>query len=197
MSDGKYQRSLIKEFHIRQEGSSLFIDGAEGFSDEMDYANREMVKVLATKAVHTANGFAELVSNNCNTKEPNAGPNGHLEIYLSIAALACEIYMKSIIYNENLNEGKMVRGHCLDELYVKLPSRVQMTLKDKFSRIEEILRSVRDTFERLRYNFEQFDIDGNYLVIFQLMDELKTISNSYPKTETGFLSYANGNLYLG
>ena len=60
MSDGKYRRSLIKEFHIRQEGSTLFIDGAEGFSGEMDYANREMVKVLATKAVHTANNLVDI-----------------------------------------------------------------------------------------------------------------------------------------
>ena len=194
MSGNEYRRDFLRHICVQSEGTTLHINDAEFFPSEMDYTDVERLEILATKAVHTANGFAELVSSNCNIQKPDISPDGHLEMYLSIAALACEIYMKSIIYNEKLNDGKMVRGHHLDKLFEKLPSVLQMELKFKCPDVEKVLYDVRDVFEKLRYDFEQFSIYGNYLVVFQLMNELKTISNKYPKRETGSISYANGAL---
>ena len=187
---------MVKEIIVRQEGDILHILGADFFSSKMDYSDEERIKILATKAVHTANGLADLVNNNCNIQKPNSSPEAHLEMYLSLAALACEIYMKSVIYNENLHNGEQVRGHYLDELFKRLPEAVQITLQRKFINIEETLTPIRDMFEKLRYDFEQFHIQGEYLVIFQLMEELRKNTNSYPKRETGSISSANGILYL-
>lgn len=196
MGRNEYRRDLVRQIIVEQNGTNLLIKGAEYFPSKMDYSDEVRLKILATKAVHAANGFAELVSNNCNIKEPDASPEGHLEMYLSLAALACEIYMKSIIYNEGLNNGKMVKGHHLDELFAKMPESVHLTLNQKFPDIEKILYEVRDVFEKLRYDFEQFSIHGDYLVIFQLMNELKLISNAYPKRGTGSITIANGVMYL-
>ena len=196
MGNNDYRRDMVKEIIVRQEGDTLHILGAEYFPSKMDYSDEERIKILATKAVHTANGLADLVNNNCDIQNPDSSPEVHLEMYLSLAALTCEIYMKSIIYNENLHNGEQVWGHYLDELFEKLPDAVKDELIQKYPTIQTTLHEIRDVFERLRYDFEQFHIQGDYLLVFQLMEELKNISNRYPKKESGLISFANGVMHI-
>lgn len=196
MSINDFQNSLVKGYDVIQEGTNLHIKGVELFPQKVDYTDSDAVKVLATRAVHTADGLYHLVKNNCNTQKPNISTEPYLEMYLSLAGLACEIYMKSIIYNENLHNGKQFRGHKLDKLFQALPAHVKDAIKSIINNIEKILPEIGDLFEKLRYDFECNHIDGEYLLVFKFMEEIKELSHKYPEHKTGSIRFSNGNLYL-
>ena len=196
MGKNEYRRDGVKGFMTRQEGSRLIIEGAVFLSDNMNYSDDESVKYMATKAIHTADGLYDLVKMNCDTKKPDSAPESHLEMYLSLAALVCEIYMKSIIYNEDSHNGQQVKKHFLDELFGMLPSNIQLRIEEKIESIGLILPSIKKTFETLRYNFELNHVQGDYLILFEFMEILKEISHSYPLKEMGSISEANGVLHL-
>lgn len=196
MENNEYRRDRVQGFVTRQEGNTLFIEGALFLPDKTDFIDEDSVKYLATRAVRTADGFYDLVKKNCNTENPDASPEACLEMYLSLAALTCEIYIKSIIYNESLHNGAQLKGHFLDELFKKLPSAMQEEIKRKIKEIEIILPSIKKMFETFRYDFELNHIQGEYLIVFKLMDTLREISHSYPKRETGSIICANGVMHL-
>jgi len=81
--------------------------------------------------------------------------------------------MKSIIYHESLHNGSKFREHKLDKLFETLPAAVQDTIKHRINNIKEILPEIKEMFSRLRYDFEPNHIQGDYLVVFDLMEELK------------------------
>lgn len=117
-------------------------------------------------------------------------------MYLALAGFACEIYMKSIIYNEDLHNKIKIRGHGLDELFQMLPSDIKEKVKSQINNIEELLPAIGKLFMILRYDFECNHIGGEYFLVFKLMEILKEISHSYPKGETGSIRFVNGTLYL-
>lgn len=205
MSKNEYSRSLTTGIiaHIEEEslvidgpahmdGGTLVIDAVNFLPQNVDYTDNHSVKILATSAVHTADGFYELVKKNCKTSDPDISYGAHLEMYLALAGLSCEIYMKSIIYHENLHGGSQVRGHKLDDLFGQLPVATQGVISGKISNITAILPTIKDMFTTLRYDFEQNHIKGDYLVVFQLMEELRTIAHTYPQKKPGAVKYANG-----
>lgn len=196
VNKNKYRRDLTKYIHTHIEKNLLVIDGADFLPQSMSYTDDISVKTLATSAVHTADGFYELVNSNCNVKNPDISMDAHLEMYLALSGLACEIYMKSIIYNEKIHNGKLVREHKLDILFDMLPRGTQLTIIQKINDIQTILPTIRDIFTTLRYDFELSHINGEYLVIFQLMEELRTICHSYPQEKVGTVAYANGVLSI-
>ena len=207
MSNNEYSRSLTTGTVAHVEGESLVIDGPAHMDvstlvidsvnflpQEVDYTDNDSVKMLATSAIHTADGFYDLVKQNCNTTDPDISHEAHLEMYLALSGLACEIYMKAIIYHENLHGGKQVRGHKLDDLFSQLPIGVQGAVSSKINNIAAILPAIKDMFTTLRYDFEQNRIQGDYLVVFKFMEELRTIAHTYPQKKTGAVKYANGTL---
>ena len=207
MSKNEYSRSLTTGAiaHIQGEslvidgpahldGSTLVIDSVNFLPQEVDYTDNDSVKMLATSAVHTADGFYDLVKQNCNTSDPDISRDAHLEMYLALSGLACEIYMKAIIYHENLHGGKQARGHKLDDLFSQLPILVQGAVSTKINNIATTLPAIKDMFTTLRYDFEQNRIQGDYLVVFKFMEELRTIAHTYPQKKAGAVKYANGTL---
>lgn len=196
LKSNEFRKDLVKGYDVEQKGNTLYIKGAYFLPQEIDYSDQDSIKILATNAVHTANGFYDLIKTNCDIQNPEISSKAHLEMYLALAGLACEIYMKSIIYNENLHNSKKMKGHKLDELFSMLPIDVQNNLKTQFSNIGTILPSVGDLFMTLRYDFELNQIQGDYFIIFDLMEALSNISNSYPKKTTGSIRAANGILCL-
>jgi len=168
MGNNEYSRSLTTGVIAHVEGESLAIDGPAHLDgstlvidavnflpQEVDYTDNNSVKILATSAVHTADGFYDLVKQNCNTTDPDISHKAHLEMYLALSGLTCEIYMKAIIYHENLHGGKQVRGHKLDELFTLLPISVQGVVSSKITSITAMLPAIKDMFTTLRYDFEQ------------------------------------------
>ena len=157
MSNNEYSRSLTTGAIAHVEGESLVIDGPAHLDgstlvidsvnflpQEVDYTDNDSVKMLATSAVHTADGFYDLVKRNCNTSDPDVSHDAHLEMYLTLSGLACEIYMKAIIYHEKLHGGKQARGHKLDELLTLLPISVQGVVVSKINSITATLPAIKD-----------------------------------------------------
>lgn len=194
MDNNEYSRSLTAGVLAHVDGSTLVIDSVNFLPQNVDYNDSNSVKMLATSAVHTADGFYDLVKQNCNTSNPDISYDAHLEMYLALSGLACEIYMKAIIYHENLHGGKQARGHKLDDLFTQLPVSVQGVVSSKINNIATILPAIKDMFTTLRYDFEQNHIRGDYLAVFDLMEELRTIAHTYPKKKPGAVKFANGTL---
>ncbi len=205
MSDNGYSRDFVKKTMAHMEGETLVIDGAAHVEDgvlvfedtnflprNMDYDDDDSIKILATSAIHTADGFCDLVKRNCDLNNPNISSDAHLEMYLALSGLACEIYMKAIIYHENLHNGKPAKGHLLNELFDKLPNVTQGAIISKITNIKSILPSIGDMFTTLRYDFEQNHVQGEYLIVFKLMEELRTIAHTYPQKKPGAIKFANG-----
>lgn len=186
--------SLAIDGPAHLDGSTLVIDSVNFLPQEVDYTDNDSVKMLTTSAVHTADGFYDLVKRNCNISDPDICHDAHLEMYLALSGLACEIYMKAIIYHENLHGGKQARGHKLDELFIQLPASVQGVVNSKINNIVATLPTIKDMFTTLRYDFEQNHIQGDYLVVFRLMEELRTIAHTYPQKKTGAVKFANDTL---
>ena len=208
-NNNEYSRSLTTGAIAHVEGESLVIDGPAHLDgstlviaavnflpQEVDYTDNDSVKILATSAVHTADGFYDLVKQNCNTIDPDISNEAHLEMYLALSGLACEIYMKAIIYHENLHGGKQAKGHKLDDLFSQLPIGVQGTVSSKINNIATTLPAIKDMFTTLRYDFEQNRIQGDYLVVFRFMEELKTIAHTYPQQKAGAVKFANSTLAI-
>ena len=196
MTSSKFIKYVTTGYDITQEGDALHINGVSALPKEIDYSDEESVKMLATNAVHTADGLYELIKNNCNTSEPDTSSKAHLEMYFALAGLVCEIYMKSIVYNEMLHEGKKCKGHGLCSLFVKIPDVHRKAIRLRIDNIDEKLATAENAFETLRYDFELGLIEGDFFVLFDLMEELKKICESYPKHTTGALICANGTLLL-
>ncbi len=186
--------SLVIDGPAHLDGETLVIDAVNFLPQDVDYTDGDSVKVLATSAVHTADGFYNLVKRNCNTSNPDISYDAHLEMYLALSSLACEIYMKAIIYHENLHGGKQARGHRLDDLFAQLPVTVQGAVSSKINNIVAMLPTIKDMFTTLRYDFEQNHIRGDYLAVFDLMEELRTIAHTYPQKKPGAVKFANGTL---
>lgn len=209
MSKDNYNRSLTTGIIAHVEGESLVIDGQAHLDGDtlvidtvnflpqnVDYTDSDSVKMLATSAVHTADGFYDLVKESCNTSNPDISYDAHFEMYLALSGLACEIYMKAIIYHKNLHGGKQVRGHKLDDLFAQLPNSVQGLVSSKINNIVATLPAIKDMFTTLRYDFEQNHIQGDYLVVFRFMEELRAIAHTYPKKKSGAVKFANETLVI-
>lgn len=192
MESKRFSTHSIKKFDIEQEGGTLHIKGVYPLPEKINYSDNDSVAFMATKAVKTADGFYSLIKNNCNTSSPNISSSERLEMYLALSGLACEIYMKSIIYYENRHGGKQCRGHKLNELFELIPDAYKTSIRNKLPELEKSLPAIGSVFEDLRYDYELNHIEGNYLLLFDLMEELKIISDSYPKKTVGEMRFANG-----
>ena len=194
MEKSQFGRAIIDTITKAENeaGGTTVTIGNAFLRESVDYADTTNVRVMASNAVHTANGLYELISKNCDTAKPSISKEDHLEIFLALAGLTCEIYMKSIIYNEFMHGDQKLKKHYLDELFEMLPDNIQTELSAKIPKLKEAVGEIKDIFIKLRYDFELNTFAGNYLVVFQLMEELKSISNRYPTETRSMLSYAAG-----
>lgn len=196
MSKTEVTREIVKDLKMQNDGSTVIIESVPFASNTINYSNDDSVKRLATSAVHTADGLYDLIIKNCDIDNAEFSEGSHLEMYLSLAALACEIYMKSIIYNEGLHSNKQIKKHKLDILFNDLPYKHQATILSNIKDLGNNIGSIKSLFETLRYDFELISFSGEYLLVFDLMKELKTICHTYPKQQFGTIRSANGAVYL-
>ena len=93
-------------------------------------------------------------------------------------AFACELYLKAMLYELNVDFG---RTHRIVELFRLLPEEYQKKIKanahfkyDKEDNFHLILEEISDTFVFLRYSHERKAVVGNW-------DGLSTISTAMMK----------------
>lgn len=93
-------------------------------------------------------------------------------------AFACELYLKAMLYELNVDFG---RTHRIVELFRLLPEEYQKKIKanahfkyDKEENFHLILEEISDTFVFLRYSHERKAVVGNW-------DGLSTISTAMMK----------------
>ena len=196
MKSNEFKKDLIKDAEINVVNASISFKKLNFYPKEADFSDNEFVKIIASNAVNTANGYYDLIKKNFSANKADLSPEAHIEMYLALAGLTCEIYLKSIIYNEFKHNGKKYIEHNLKNLFDKLPDIHKSRITNKIPNILEDLQTVSKVFEELRYDFELNHIDGNYFVLFDLMEELSVISNNYPKQSVSSLRYANGVLRI-
>ena len=196
MKSNEFKKDLVKDAEINVVNASISFKKINFYPKEADFSDNEFVKIIASNAVNTANGYYDLIKKNFSANKADLSPEAHIEMYLALAGLTCEIYLKSIIYNEFKHNGKKYFEHNLKNLFDKLPDIHKSRITNKIPNILEDLQTVSKVFEELRYDFELNHIDGNYFVLFDLMEELSAISNNYPKQSVSSLRYANGVLRI-
>ncbi len=196
MKTNEFKKDLVKDAEINVVNASISFEKITFYPKEADFSDNEFVKIIASNAVNTANGYYDLIKKNFSANKADLSPEAHIEMYLALAGLTCEIYLKSIIYNEFKHNGKKYIEHNLKNLFDKLPDIHKSRITNKIPNILEDLQTVSKVFEELRYDFELNHIDGNYFVLFDLMEELSVISNNYPKQSVSSLRYANGVLRI-
>ena len=192
MESKEFSKYSVYHYDLQQEGETLYIKGASFLPEEVDYTDENSIIILATKAVNTADGLYDLIKCNYNTNDPDISAKSHLEMFLSLAGLTCEIYLKSIIYYENKHNGKKNTEHNLSQLFKNIPKEHKDTIKQIIPNIDEILPSIGNVFKSFRYDFEINSIQGEYLYLFDFMEKLRTICKSYPSYNVGEIRYANG-----
>lgn len=175
---GKTYFDMPREI-IDEDGSKALVFSEAFTSSSVDFKDRENINVMATSAMHTADGLYELILGNCDVLNPSITSN-HIELYLALSGLACEIYMKSIIYRSDNTIQKRLREHRLEELYKMLPVENRNTIQENIPDIVQKLSAVSNVFTILRYDFEINNFSGEYFVVFSLMKELREIAYSYP-----------------
>ena len=196
MKTNEFKKDLVKDAEINVVNASISFEKITFYPKEADFSDNEFVKIIASNAVNTANGYYDLIKKNFSANKADLSPEAHIEMYLALAGLTCEIYLKSIIYNEFKHNGKKYIEHNLKNLFDKLPDIHKSRITNKIPNILEDLQTVSKVFEELRYDFELNHIDGNYFVLFDLMEELSVISNNYPEQSVSSLRYANGVLRI-
>ena len=193
--DTQYGRATIGEVTTEPNdagGNTVSLTSA--FSGErVDFSDPENIRIAAQNAIRTADGFSDLVSNNINPDD--LSKISHVEMYLALSCLACEIYMKSIIYYEMKDDFKQIRGHKLTDLFTMMPTSKRDQLSAKYTELSELLTEVSDYFEKYRYDFELNAYNANLFPI-QFMKDLKVISHTYPTKPRAEVIYSGGSLTI-
>jgi len=201
-----YAREMTKKTiaHVESDGTmavdgNVRVDGETMIFESLpatNYSDSTSVKTLASLATHTADGIYNLVTRNCDVDNPDLSYDAHIELYLSLSSLACEIYMKAIIYFENRHSGVAVTGHDLVVLFGKLSTSAQSTIASNVANVVSTLPAIKNMFVLLRYNYEHTSIHGNYFDIFKLMKELRTIAHSFQQVDVGSVVFNDGKVVI-
>lgn len=147
-----------------------FPSKAEKFNLACDECNSNY---LAFRAKESADEYFRLITRNFNLNKPNID-SPKFEIFASLCALTCEIYLKSFLYYLHPEDIQhFIRGHELySKLYSKLPPKSKELIKN--SVIEELphvdfekaLAECDTVFEDYRYSYELngFSISTSFLI---------------------------------
>lgn len=130
-------------------------------------------KGLAFGARSAADGYYGLIKNNFDLNEVELSAEKRFEMAIALAGLACEIYIKSLLYFEQSNEVvEQVRGHNLVDLFQQLSDRrkseIERKTSDRYDFEEPFidkLDKIKDVFEVYRYHYELscFSVPARFL----------------------------------
>lgn len=181
MRKKEYMRAAIgqTEYEDNEHGTTVILSRAYE-SQEVDFSDRENVLDMVAYAIETANGIHELVNEKRNVNCIISEDGANTELFIALSALACEIYMKSLIYYSGKNYGKKIIEHRLGELFNILDESVQIKISNEVGIAKEEFDEIGKTFIELRYIFELNYIDKDYLVVFDFMEKLKDICSKLP-----------------
>lgn len=164
-------------------------------TDKVQWNDAKNVIIAASKALAMADDFHDLVQENCNFEDPIIS-NRSIEIYIAIAAFACELYLKSLIYLDGRHGGKEIRCHDLCKLIDSLPSEIRKSLYALNQSFENGLAPLAESFTEMRYAFEFNAFNKEYLLIFDLMNALQSISESCERTSLPTLRYSGAKVVV-
>ena len=189
-----YGRAFVKaiEETANEAGGTTITITSAFESSEVDFGNEQNVKVMSTCAIQTADGLYSLVHEKCNMDTPLSQGNANLSIFISLSALACEIYMKALLYYQNRHNGDKIKKHKLDELLKMLSSDEQSRIIERVPQLDKELSTVSDAFVELRYVFEINAFNKEYLLIFDLMNVLHDICAELKPYKVAILEYGPG-----
>ena len=157
------------------------------------FEGADQYRAIAGRAKDRADYYFRYVTEHFDIDNPDLSSSGNLEIFVTWAAFACEVYLKSILYELDAEEcdkecpdgRKRFRGHCLSEIYGKLVksdeehgSDYSFQISSGIQRFEEQLNAVSTYFEYYRYDFEKDKETLNYAFVFKLMEKLHSITDS-------------------
>lgn len=196
-----YEKNLKREVvgKITEEpnnagGITLIIGG--GFSSpKAKYDDEKNVKMIAAQALKTANALYSLVHEKYDMSK-SAAENDNIELLISLAALACEIYMKARLYDQDRNNGKRISGHKLRELMHELSNEDVATITQQIPNIETRICAIENAFVDLRYVFELNAFDKEYLLIFDLMESLHDICTEIEPCDMHVLRMNSGTICI-
>lgn len=174
-----------------------FFDGV--ISEELNEAGGETVTLGASDsftkdypglALASAEGFFDLLSHNCDFRafEP---VHGNRETMASLAALASELYLKSILMKELGLSPKEIqgafcgKGHDLKVLYNALSAESKLTLIESIDGVategdlESKTDAIKNVFKDYRYDYElSSGLELPYGFLFELLMRLRDLAHS-------------------
>lgn len=198
MSEKDFRRIVLGEItESPNEAGGQTLTLSPAFSSpEVNYNDEENVKVAAAQALKTANALYSLVHEKCDTSK-SASETDNIELFISLSALACEIYMKARLYDQGRNNGKKITGHKLHDLLQNLSDEDIATIIQKIPNIEIRIHGIENAFVDLRYVFELNAFEEEYLLIFDLMEVLHDICAEMKPCNMHILRQAEGTVVIG
>ena len=160
-------------------GETVTLGGSDTFTE--DYPGL---------ALASAEGFFDLISNNCDyhTFEP---VHGNLETIASLAALASELYLKSILMKElglspkEIRDKFRTKGHDLRVLYNALSAESKHALVESIdgavteADLESLIDPIKNVFKDYRYDYElSSGLELSYGFLFELLMRLRDLAHS-------------------
>ena len=196
MSSKSYGESYIGEIHEEDNeagGVTLIVEGAFP-SNAVDWSNYDNVKIAASRALDIADELYEMIQRDCNLDDPVFG-NKNVAVYIAMSAFSCELYLKGMIYLENGHQGRQIRIHSLYKLLELLSqhSHLDNRLTELMGRASEIDMA----FNEMRYVFEFNAFNKDYLLVFDLLEELRVRSLGYQRHSAPRLQYSGGKVVIG
>lgn len=140
---------------------------------------------ISYSAKEVADGYYELIPDNYDWFKIDIGAKSKFEMYLAIAGLACEIYLKAILYRCNGIKASSRKKHDLKELFIlldgcrhDLAERIisDVCKNDNTDFYEELDRS-KDIFNEFRYSYELNGYTIHVLFVITFMNSLKEITD--------------------
>ncbi len=194
MTNKEYGRAFVDaiESTANEAGGTTITIKNSFESPKVDFSNEQNVKVMATYAIKTADGLYSLVHEKCNTERPLSNENTNIAMYISLGALASEIYLKALLYYQNRHNGARINKHKLDVLLKMLSFDEYTRIAKQVPELDERISSVSDAFVELRYVFEINAFSKEYLLIFDLMNVLHDICAELKPYKTAVLEYGSG-----
>ena len=148
------------------------IESLQNFIEEF-----EKLKTMRDKKLFYGLGVSVFNPDEDFMKDPEA-----FTIYLSLLGLSCELYIKSLLYQEQEPETVSWKsGHNLSELFEKLTKSMQLKVQSDFARyfpelhFQEELKKVDLFFRKFRYAYELDGYSVNLYIAQVILRILKSL----------------------
>lgn len=139
-------------------------------------------KDLAIRSKRLADRYVRLLEETFNPDEDFMKDPEAFTIYLSLLGLSCELYIKSLLYQEQEPETVSWKsGHNLSELFEKLTKSMQLKVQSDFAsyfpelHFQEELKKVDLFFRKFRYAYELDGYSVNLYIAQVILRILKSL----------------------